>query len=161
MDNINKQEAGVMPISYNIIATCKNADGSVAWKDEKKNLIAKVGRSVFAAILAHITTNTGAIEWGALGDDTTAPAASDTTLGNETIRKAPNSYGQGAGDNTNKAYITFIFAVDEAVGTHKEFGTFIDGSAAADSGVLFSHVAVDWVKTDQQSLTIDVIYTVS
>jgi len=161
MDNINKQEAGVMPISYNIIATCKNADGSVAWKDEKKNLIAKVGRSVFAAILAHVTTNTGAIEWGALGDDTTAPAASDTTLGNETIRKAPNSYGQGAGDNTNKAYITFIFAVDEAVGTHKEFGTFIDGSAAADSGVLFSHVAVDWVKTDQQSLTIDVIYTIS
>ena len=160
MEN-KKQLAGAVPVSYNIIATCKNADGSVAWKDEKKNLIAKVGRSVFAALLAHDTTNSGAIEWGALGDDTTAPAAGDIALGNETIRRAPFSYGQGAGDNTNKAYITFIFAADEAIGTHKEFGTFIDGSSAVDSGVLFSHVAVDWVKTDQQSLTIDVIYTIS
>lgn len=149
--------AGFSFIRYNISATCRNEDGSIAWKDEKKNLIATVGRSVFAQRLAQDYTYTGAIKYGALGSSTTAPANGDVKLGTEVFRKAPASYSATA----NKAYITFSFAVAEAVGTHKEFGTFIDGSGTVDTGILFSHVAVDWVKTGTQSLTVDCVYTIS
>lgn len=149
--------AGNSKIKYNITATCRNADGSIAWKDEKKNLIATVGRAVFAQRLAQDYTYTGAIKYGALGSSTTAPANGDTKLGTEVFRKAPASYSA----SSNKAYITFVFSVSEAIGTHKEFGTFIDGSATPDSGILFSHLAVDWVKTGVQSLTVDCVYTIS
>jgi hypothetical protein len=149
--------AGVSFVRYNITATCRNADGSVAWKEEKKNLIATVGRAVFAQRLAQDYTYTGAIKYGALGSSTTAPANGDTQLGTEVFRKAPASYSA----TSNKAYITFVYAVAEAIGTHREFGTFIDGSASANTGILFSHLAVNWVKTGVQSLTVDCVYTIS
>lgn len=155
--NIQKNGAGVASFKHNIIATCRNADGSVAWRKEYKNLIATVGRAVFAQRLAQDNTYTGNIKYGALGSNTTPPANADTQLGTEVFRKAPASYSA----TSNKAYITFVFGASEAVGTHKEFGTFIDGTASANSGQLFSHLAVDWVKTGVQSLTVDCVYTIS
>lgn len=149
--------AGISFVRYNISAVCRNADGSIAWQDNRKNLIATVGRAVFAQHLAQDDTYTGHITRGALGSSTTAPANSDTQLGAETIRKAPTAYSA----NSNKAFITFVFGASEAVGTHKEFGTFIDGTDTANSGVLFSHLSVDWVKTNAQSLTVDCVYTIS
>lgn len=156
-----KKDAGSMTIGYNIKATWRNKNGKVVKRDEKANLIAKVGRSVFAALLANDNTNSPAITYGALGNGTTTPAPSDVKLESETIRKAPISFSQGAGDNSHKAFITFVYNVDEALGAHKEFGTFMGGSIDPDTGILFSHLAVDWVKTDQQSLTIDCIYTIN
>lgn len=148
-----------MPIKFNIVATWRDLDGNIIKREEKKNLIATVGRAVFAGILAGDATATGEITRGALGSSMTAPANGDTKLGTETAgtRKAPTS----PSSNSNKAYITFVYSASEAVGSHKEFGTFIDGTDTIDSGVLFSHLAVDWVKTNAQSLTIDCVYTIS
>jgi hypothetical protein len=160
MENSQKlQLAGLASVKYNIRAVCRNADGSIAWVDEKKNLIATVGRAVFAQRLAQDFTYTGAIKFGALGSSITSPANGDVKLGTETAstRKAPNTYSA----TSNKAFISFIWGASEAVGSHKEFGTFIDGSATIDSGILFSHLAVDWVKTNAQSLTVDCAYTIS
>lgn len=159
MENLLKKSAGEVPVKYNIIATWRDLDGNIVKREEKKNLIATVGRAVFAGILAGDNTATGEITRCALGSSTTAPANGDTELGTETAgtRKAPIS----PSSNSNKAYITFVYGASEAVGSHKEFGTFIDGTDTADSGVLFSHLAVDWVKTNAQSLTIDCVYTIS
>lgn len=159
MENLQKKSAGEAKFKYNIIATWRDLEGNIIRREEKKNLIATVGRAVFAQRLAQDNTNTGNIKFGALGSNTTAPANADVKLGTETAgtRKAPSSYSA----NSNKAYITFVWGASEAVGTHKEFGTFIDGTSTPDSGLLFSHLAVDWTKTNAQSLTVDCVYTIS
>lgn len=148
-----------MPINFNITATWRDLNGNIVKVDNKKNLIATVGRAVVASLLAGDSTLSGAITRCALGSSTTAPSLSDTKLGSETsgTRKAPLS----PSTNSNKVFITFVYSASEAVGSHKEFGTFIDGADTADSGALFSHLAIDWVKTNQQSLTIDCVYTIS
>ena len=154
-----KNLAGESKFKYNITATWRDLNGNIVKVEEKKNLIATVGRAVFAQRLAQDNTYTGNIKFGALGSSTTAPANGDTLLGTETAgtRKAPTSYSA----NSNKAYITFVYGAAEAVGSHKEFATFIDGSSTINTGILFSHLAVDWVKTGAQSLTIDCVYTIS
>jgi hypothetical protein len=147
----------ILSIRYNIIATWRDKAGNIIRQEKKHNLVATVGRAVIAQRLANDTTYTGTIKYCALGSNTTAPTSGDIQLGTETFRKAPTAYA----DISNKAYITVLFELAEAVGTHKEFGTFIDGSATPNSGQLFSHVAVDWTKASDQTLTIDIIYTIN
>lgn len=91
------------------------------------------------------------INYVALGDDNTAVAEGDTTLGNEVYRNAVASR-----TNSGKvAYVTGYFNQTETDGNYKEAGIFADATGAADSGILVSHVNIDVTKTDTQKLTID------
>lgn len=149
---------GQVCVVENITATIRDAKTREVKRVHRyKNLVATVGRSVLAQRLANITTYTGIINYGALGTSTTPPSNADTQLGSEVYRKT-------AGSNSalnNVATITFFYSSTETSGNYKEFGTFIDGTGTANSGQLFSHVAVDWTKTTSETLTVECTYTIS
>lgn len=122
------------------------------------NLIVTVGRAAVAQRLTGDTTYTTIINYGALGTDNTAVANGDTTLGTEVFRKTRAS--ESTSDNV--AFIDFFYSKSDTNGTYEEFGTFIDGTASADSGQMFTHALTGgWTKTASESMTVAVQYTVS
>lgn len=132
--------------------------GAVLEVKEGHNIVVTRGRSVLAGLLAGDTTYTGEINYGALGSSTTPVANADTQLGTEVFRKLVTS--QAFVDNV--AYVDFYYTAAEAVGTHEEFGNFIDGTGSANSGRLFSHILTGgWVKTNTTSLFVSCQYTIN
>jgi hypothetical protein len=123
------------------------------------NLIATVGRNVLARLLTGDVTYSGQINYGALGSSSTAPNNSDTQLGTEVYRKL---FASHTTDGNNVAYVDFFYAATDTNGTYNEFGNFIDGTASANTGRLFSHVLTGgWTKTSLQSMFISCQYTIS
>lgn len=120
----------------------------------KHNLIANVGLAVDAQIRVGEYMGTGEITHMALGTDTTLVSVADTTLGNEVYRNAVAS-GTSSGQT---AILTAFYTEVEVDGTFREFGNFIDGTGSADTGVLWSHVNVNWTKTDEETLTVQCRY---
>jgi len=124
----------------------------------KTNIIPTVGFNVFTRRLAGDTTYSGEVDYGALGTAVSPSfGLSDTQLGNEVYRKQASS--QAFDDNI--AYIDwFIASGDVADQTFTEFGAFIDGSGAADSGQAWSLLATGgWVKSG--SIFISAKYTLT
>ena len=123
-----------------------------------ENIIVTVGRAVLAQRLANDTTYTGIINYGALGSDNTTPVNGNTTLGTEVFRKVTAS----TSDTDNIAFIDFFYSKADTNGTYEEFGTFIDGTASADTGQMFTHALTgSWVKTASESMTVAVQYTIT
>ena len=118
----------------------------------KENLIPTAGRAFIASRLAQVGTPQDIkVTHTALGTGTTAPANGDTQLQTETYRKAVAS----ATSSGAVAYFTAFYTATEVTGTFKEAGVFINGTGTANSGTLFSRVAVDITKTNLETLTID------
>ena len=119
--------------------------GLVRFDGVNTNLVAAVGREVFARRLAGDVTYTGEITFGALGNAVSPTFTNASTqLNNEVGRKAVSDSAY----DSNIAYIDFFFASgDIADGTYTEWGTFIDGTATADSGQAFSLSAKNIVKS--------------
>lgn len=126
---------------------------------EFENLIPTVGRSVLAQRLAGTTTYTGTINYAALGSGTTTPINADTKLATETYRKTIDSQTYA----NNIAYLSAFVAAGVATATHYEAGLFIDGTASADSGQIFSHVLFSppEAKTALASLTLDISVSIA
>ena len=126
---------------------------------EKHNIIVTAGRSVFARRLAGNTTYTGAINYGALGTQASPSIVNAATqLGTESYRKLASSTAY----SSNIAYVDFFYAATDCNGTYTEFGNFIDGTASANTGQLFSYIATGgWVKSSVQSLFVSCQYTIS
>src|SRR5437660_786667 len=123
------------------------------------NLITTIGRNVLARLLAGDATYSGQINYGALGSSSTAVNNSDTQLGTEVYRKL---YASHTTDGNNVAYVDFFYAATDTNGTYNEFGNFIDGTASANTGRLFSHILTGgWVKSNVQSMFISCQYTIS
>lgn len=122
-----------------------------------RNLITTEGRNVLARLLAGDVTYSGEINYGALGDSVVAPANGDTQLGNEVYRKVTAS----AVFSDNIAYVTFYYSQSDTDGTYKEFGNFIAGTGTINIGQLFTHVAIDWTKSDVEILVVDCKYTIT
>jgi hypothetical protein len=123
------------------------------------NLVTTVGRNVLARLLTGDATYSGQINYGALGSSSTAVANSDTQLGTEVYRKL---YSSHTTDGNNIAYIDFFYAATDTNGTYNEFGNFIDGTASANTGRLFSHILTGgWVKSAVQSMFVSAQYTLS
>lgn len=94
--------------------------------------------------------NDAQVDWLALGDNATAPAASDTKLVNELFRKTLTTQAVGS---TGEVVTTIYVAPAEAVFHIQEAGWFAAGaSATKDSGVLVARVLYDRDKTDLESL---------
>jgi hypothetical protein len=121
------------------------------------NIIPTSGLTLLANNLTDATPdNDMLISHAALGSNVTPPALGDVKLGTETYRNAIASKTNSAG----VAYATAYFNQTECNGTYKEAGIFCDGSLTPDDGILFSHVAIDVVKTNVQKLTIDWTFTI-
>ncbi len=132
--------------------------GKIKRVSEYDNLICTVGKTMIADNLTNASPdNTMRINYVALGTDDTAPSAGDTTLGAESYRNAIASETNA----NNVAYFTGFFSATECNGTYKEAGLLADGEAGADTGILFSHVAIDETKDATETLTIDWTVTTS
>jgi hypothetical protein len=135
------------------------AQGVIERHHAAHNLVATVGRNVLARLLVGDVTYSGQINYGALGTSSTTPNNSDTQLGTEVYRKL---YASHTTDGNNVVYIDFFYAATDTNGTYNEFGNFIDGTASANTGRLFSHILTGgWVKTNVQSMFISCQYTIS
>jgi len=122
------------------------------------NLITTVGLTLLTNQLTSSSpTNDPQINYCAVGSGTTAPALGDTTLETETYRNLQASQTNASG----VGYVTMFISATDDNGTYREFGLFSDASAAADSGVLFSRLAINITKSAVQSLTVDWTLTIT
>lgn len=120
--------------------------GAVRKMQYAQNIIPTTGRNVLARILSGDVTYTGEVDYGALGS-AASPAFTNasTQLTTEVYRSQADS--QAFDDNI--AYIDwFIASGDVADQTFEEFGAFIDGTGAANSGQAWSLLKTGgWVKS--------------
>ncbi len=126
----------------------------------KHNLITTRGRNVLCRLLAGDTTYSGQVNYGALGTQVSpTPSNSSTQLGTEVFRKLYSSHTQ---DGNNIAYIDFFYSATDTNGTYTEFANFIDGTASANTGRIFSYIATGgWVKSNLVSLFVSCQYTIN
>jgi hypothetical protein len=124
--------------------------------DEHKNVVCNAGFNALCKRLTGVTTYTGTINKMVLGTGVTTASASDTQLLTEAYR---NNTASGT-DASNIAYLTAYFTEGECNGTYKEFGNVIDGTASANTGQLWTHLAgLNWVKTNLVVLVVSCKYT--
>lgn len=160
MRYIKLQDPSVLKIKINLVATIRDAKtGRIKRVKKYHNLIPTVGRTAIANYLTDSTPSpaTLRINYVALGSGTNAPANGDTTLQTEVYRNAVASQT----NSNNIAYITGFYNATETTGTYREAGLFIAGTGAADSGTLFSRVAINITKAATESLTLDWTITIS
>jgi hypothetical protein len=140
------------------ICTLRDLEGNIVKEQVIENLVVTVGKEVFARLLAGDTTYSGLINYLAVGTGLSSPNISDTTLETEigrTTAQSPTPTRSG----TEVTY-EFFFSASEAIGTLKEVGAFIDGTATADTGQLFDRAQIDIEKTSLNSLTIQLVVEV-
>ena len=136
-----------------VVVTVRDLDGKVIDRQEFDNLITTVGLNMIRDVL-YGDVSDGNIKYMAVGDDDTAPAIDNTTLGNETFRKQITTTTKpAAGQVKHTCYI----APDEAVGTIEELGWFAgaDATASADSGIMVSRRLYSRVKTNLESILVE------
>lgn len=124
-----------------------------------RNLITTAGRVALARRLGYtnLYSHEGAITYGAVGTDNTAPTIGDTTLGTEIERVTINQTTYSSNIVTIRTY----FSTAEGNGALKEFGLFGEAATGvADTGTLFEHAAIDIVKAVTDTLTVEVLITV-
>lgn len=127
-----------------------------------KNIIPTVGREMIANNLSSSTPdNDMRINYTALGTDNTTPANGQTTLISESYRKAVAS----STNADNVAYLSAFYSADETSGTFYEHALFSNGTASADTGVMFSRVLLNSglgiTKSLTETLTIDYTVTIN
>jgi len=128
-------------------------DGNLVDEQNLKNLITSAGKNLLAEALRNNVIDCE-IKYIGIGSDNTAPSTADTTLGNETFRKAVTSQiAGGTGITITNLYV----APEEAVGTIEEIGFFSGSSASAttDSGIMFARVLYSRTKTAVESIQIE------
>lgn len=130
--------------------------GKISEVYEKQNLIVDIGLEVIARLLAGDNTYTGEINYGALGDGSTDVSASDTVMENELYRKLASS----SSFDGKIAYVDFFYEKADVAGTFTRFANFIDGTASANSGMMWSHLGVNWTKTLNDGLFVACRYRV-
>jgi hypothetical protein len=117
-DSITGEVIATTPYYHNLVM-----DGT----DTGFNLILKrlIADNTYSLNITHLD----------IGDDNTAPALSDTTLGNA-IARAEKSTATISGSS---ATFRFFFADAELPDdTYEEVGMFIDGTSSVDTGQLFN-----------------------
>ena len=116
---------------------------------ESENQITDDGVDLLVAALRGEDAEINYIAWG---DDDTAPAASDTALGNETGRKLITS--QAAGDPGETVTVAYL-APQDANGQIEEVGWYAQATATPGSGVLLARILYSHEKTDGESIQVD------
>ena len=136
--------------------------GAILSDHTYRNVVPTVAHAAIAAQLGGVGTYPAQITYAAVGTSATAPAAGDTKLGTELYRKAI----AGASNVSNVLTVDAFYDETEANDTLNEAGIFGDGSASqatgtADSGILYSHVAISETKTSSETLTITWTLTIT
>lgn len=118
-----------------------------------QNAVVQSGREVIARLLYGDTTYSGEINYGALGDSSTAVSDGQTTLVNEVFRK-------GLADRTrtnDSVTLDFYYSKSDTNGTYEEFALFIDGTATTDSGQMYNRLLTGgWSKSSSEAMTVSI-----
>lgn len=123
-----------------------------------KNLVPTVGRALLAQRLIGVYTYTGTINYGALGTGTATPANANTQLATEVFRKVSATVSVSG----NVSTFQFFFTKADTNGTYQEWGAFIDGTASANTGQIFSRLLTGgWTKSSSETMTVLSTYTFS
>lgn len=130
--------------------------GEILREQYFENIVVTVGRGVAGEILAGIIPQTDGINYCGLGTGTTAPTNADTSLEIEGARKIRGS----AQSQDNSFILNFYYNPTQGNGTWTEFGTFIDGDEAVDSGTLFTRALINVTKQSGEGLTITSQYNI-
>lgn len=126
--------------------------GKIKRKYTYKNLITTAGMAAIASRMTNpAPSGTMLINKFAIGTGTNAPALGDTQLQTETYRNDVASRTSSG----RIAYVTGFLDAVEATGTFREAGLFMDGLAGANTGTLLSRVAINVVKSNTETLTMD------
>jgi hypothetical protein len=122
---------------------------------------ANLGKDLIIQRLLGTNTYSLNINYGAIGTGSTAPAVTDTQLATETNRTTV-TYSQDSG--FDEAILQFFFPDSVLTNqTYYEFGTFVDGTATANSGQLFNHAlfGTPYAKTAGVDTTVEVDITLT
>lgn len=154
------KETDLIKFVWNVKTTLRDAKtGKVKEVQYYHNLVTTIGKTLVAEFLGLNTPSVPSLRpnYCAVGTGTNAPALTDTQLQTELDRTtlASNSASGVV------AYLTAYFGAADAIGTLKEAGLFINGSASANTGSLFNRVAINVTKSGSETLTIDFDITVS
>lgn len=124
----------------------------------EKNLVVQAGLNFLASLLTAEQTNSVPI-FLALGTGTTPPAATDTKLVAEGLRKAVSAKTR----QVNLVRLRTFFLSSEANSTWTEFGVFLAGTSNKDSGTLLNRITPTGgiAKDTNQVLTVEVRVTFS
>ena len=161
----------------NVKIIARDPEGRILDVREFRNLITTVGLNMVRDFLYGDVTD-GEIEEFALGDDSTAPALTDTILGNEIFRKALTSHSKPADAQVKS---TVYISPSEAVGQIEEIGFFASRDLilaedsdplttessnrlireGKDSGLMISRVLYSRLKTNIESIQIERVDTIS
>lgn len=125
--------------------------GKIKDVDFVHNTFVTVGKNSMAAALMGTTTNDqGIITYCAVGTSVIAATLADTTLTTEIFRKLVSVRSVSGKVATFQTF----FTTSEANGTLREAGLFGDlATATANSGTLFSKLAINRVKSSSDTLT--------
>lgn len=124
------------------------------------NVICNAGIGAYIRRLAHDPTYTGYITHMCLGTGTVPagkPNGAETTLYTEHYRNVTASFTSSG----RKVFLTAFYTETEVSGTFTNFGNVIDGTATANTGQLWTLVAVNWTKTLTEALVVDCEYEFS
>lgn len=125
--------------------------GKIKSVDLIDNTFVTVGKNSIAAALTGTTDNNqGIITYCAVGTSVLAPTLADTGLTTEIFRKQISVRSVSG----NVATFQTFFTISEGNGTLREAGLFGDSaSSTANSGTLFSKLAINRTKTASDTLT--------
>ena len=161
MRNLSIKEKSGIRVAVNVHGILRDAKtGRITGEFWGHNLVPTVGLNSLAARISGTDNpaTKGTVTYCAVGTDSTAAAAGNTTLNTESFRKlvsVRNSTGATAKFRT-------FFNTSEANVTIREIGLFgDDATVAGDSGTLFARLIVNKTKTSSETLTLDWDFTFS
>lgn len=130
------------------------------WSKNLIMLATNTGKGLILQKLGGNNTYTANILYMDIGTGTTTPAASDTQLTAAVAR-----VGSPAASVTSNVLSMQFFFPDSSLAntTYNEVGTFVDGSAAVNTGQIFNHAlfATPYVKTAGVDTTLQVDFTIN
>lgn len=117
------------------------------------NRVLLAARGMQAGRLVGVTTYSGTVNYGALGTGSTAVDDADVDLDTEVKRKLYATRTQ----TDDSVVLDFYYSKSDTNGTYEEFALFIDGTASADTGLMFNRALTGgWVKTALEAMTVSI-----
>lgn len=130
--------------------------GKLKFEELKTNVISVDGLNMVSKYLAGENPDPTGINYALFGDGVGVPSQNDTQLFNETFRNLQASRSS----QDNQVLLTGFIDTAEFSGTIREFGNCLSGTATANTGKLWSHIAgLTWVKDSNSTLTVSQLYT--
>lgn len=125
-------------------------DGFLVRQVTVENITTTAGRSVLMARLSGTLTNTGTVNYGALGTGSSTPIIGQTQLDAEVYRKGLSSGTFAA----NVAYLENFYTSTEVNGSFNEYCFNIDATATVNSGVMFNRFTQAVTKSALETLNV-------